>query len=191
MRKLGTLLVSCAVLASMTVPAGAFLGSPGRQIVNELPDPNVPLAPEVVTVNDAGEPRIYVRTENPNPSSEEDEYVYIPEDEIPLDEATPEEEDRLSVAGIDDGGDDDDSSADGFGGWTGPEIDPKSAADEMSTDSSGGFPVVPVAGTVGGVAVLGFLLFGLKAATIPGVGSAAATKVSLFTKLVHMLKHKR
>lgn len=47
----------------------------------ELPDPNDPNAPDEITIWEDGVPKTYVRIWDP----EEEEYVWIPEDEVPLD----------------------------------------------------------------------------------------------------------
>ena len=49
----------------------------------ELPDPNDPSSPDEITIEENGVPKTYVKVWDPIPG----EYVYIPEDEIPLGEA--------------------------------------------------------------------------------------------------------
>ena len=67
-------------------------GTPPR--VPELPDPNIPGAPEEVTVVDEDVPLTYVKTWDP----EEEEYVYVPEEEVPLADVTPETGDTTASA---------------------------------------------------------------------------------------------
>lgn len=67
-------------------------GTPPR--VPELPDPNIPGAPEEVTVVDEDVPLTYVKTWDP----EEEEYVYVPEEEVPLADVTPETGDNTASA---------------------------------------------------------------------------------------------
>lgn len=52
----------------------------------EIPDPNVPGAPPEITVEEEDVPKTYVRTWDP----EEEEWVYVPEDDVPLADVTPE-----------------------------------------------------------------------------------------------------
>ena len=67
-------------------------GTPPR--VPELPDPNIPGAPEEVTVVDEDVPLTYVKTWDP----EEEEYVYVPEEDVPLADVTPETGDSSETA---------------------------------------------------------------------------------------------
>lgn len=81
-----TMVLVCAVLAASIsiLPASAaeFTDSPSRVVVDALPDANAANAPAVVTVEgEDGEQTTYVRTENPE---EEGDYLYLPEEEVPL-----------------------------------------------------------------------------------------------------------
>lgn len=76
-----------------TPPGGGGRPTP-PPVVTELPDPNVPGAPEEVTVIEEDVPRTYVKIWDP----ENEEYVYIPEDEVPLADMTPETGDNRLTA---------------------------------------------------------------------------------------------
>ncbi|MCI8812895.1 MAG: hypothetical protein HFG12_06635, partial [Oscillibacter sp.] len=57
----------------------------------ELPDPNDPDSPDTITIWDDGVPKTYIRVWDP----EEGEWVYIPDNEVPL---IPMTEDTLRTA---------------------------------------------------------------------------------------------
>ena len=60
----------------------------------QLPDPNDPDSPETVTVEEDGVPKTYVKVWDP----EEEEWVYIPEDEVPLADQSPKTGDSSRTA---------------------------------------------------------------------------------------------
>lgn len=60
----------------------------------QLPDPNDPDSPETVTVEEDGVPKTYVKVWDP----EEEEWVYIPEDEVPLADQSPKTGDGSRTA---------------------------------------------------------------------------------------------
>lgn len=80
-----TMLLAAPVFATDFVPSVA---RPNPVVVNELPDPNDPDAPDFVTVEDENgeeEPQNFVRVEDPESEDPEDpDYTYVPEDEVPL-----------------------------------------------------------------------------------------------------------
>lgn len=69
-------------------PSGNTRKSTSRTpvVLAALPDPNEPTAPETVTVCDEDIPTTYIRV----PAPDEDAYIYIPTEEIPLTEAQPD-----------------------------------------------------------------------------------------------------
>ncbi|MCI8399777.1 MAG: hypothetical protein HFF90_10335 [Oscillibacter sp.] len=69
-------------------PSGNTRKSTSRTpvVLAALPDPNEPTAPETVTVCDEDVPTTYIRV----PAPDEDAYIYIPTEEIPLTEAQPD-----------------------------------------------------------------------------------------------------
>jgi len=54
---------------------------PDIPVLPELPDPNEPDSPDVVTIIEDDVPTTYVRVQDPE---NEEEFIYIPEDEVPL-----------------------------------------------------------------------------------------------------------
>lgn len=92
MKKLASILVAVLFTMMLTVPALATdvpsVARPNPVVVETLPDPNEPDAPDFVTVEDPegeNEPENYVRVEDPESEDPENpEYEYVPEDQVPL-----------------------------------------------------------------------------------------------------------
>lgn len=102
MKKFASILFAVLLVAVFAIPAfatdGPSVSRPDPVVVDELPDPNVPGAPDFVLLtpedDPAGEPEPYVRVEDPNsPDPENPEYEYVPESEVPL-ANTPEDDDN-------------------------------------------------------------------------------------------------
>ena len=73
---------------ALETPSDPGAGSPGSdvpQYLTELPDPNVPGSPDSVTIMEDDVPRTYIKVWNP----ETEEFVYLPEDEVPLSSMLP------------------------------------------------------------------------------------------------------
>lgn len=96
MKKLASILVAVLFTMMLTVPAFATetvpsVARPNPVVVETLPDPNEPDAPDFVTVEDPegeNEPENYVRVEDPESEDPENpEYEYVPEDQVPLADA--------------------------------------------------------------------------------------------------------
>ena len=73
---------------ALETPSDPGAGSPGSdvpQYLTELPDPNAPGSPDSVTIMEDDVPRTYIKVWNP----ETEEFVYLPEDEVPLSSMLP------------------------------------------------------------------------------------------------------
>ena len=60
----------------------------------DLPDPNDPDSPDEITITEEGVPKTYIKVWDP----ENEEFIYIPDDEVPLWDATPQTNDSSHTA---------------------------------------------------------------------------------------------
>ena len=60
----------------------------------KLPDPNDPDSPDEITITEDGVPKTYIKVWDP----ENEEFIYIPDDEVPLWDATPQTNDSSHTA---------------------------------------------------------------------------------------------